>query len=98
MDDEEGGWIIGDEEEVVVAGGRHEGLKYGVLDEHNGLLIAAAPDLLEAARRAYALLELQAEKSAAAEGRTDIEAFLEPEAVLLKEVLERAYRPDPTTK
>ena len=37
MDDDDGAWIIGFEEEVVVAGGSHEGLKYGVPDEHNAL-------------------------------------------------------------
>ena len=50
MDDEEGGWIIGADEEVVVVGGSHEGLKYGIPDEHNGLLIAAAPELLLVAK------------------------------------------------
>ncbi len=95
MDDEDGGWIIGADEEVVVAGGNHDGLKYGVLDEHNGLLIAATPDLLNAAERAYALLRLQAEKRAAQAGSSEVDGFLEPEAVLLQEVLERAVRPEP---
>ena len=91
MDEEDGAWIIGAEEEVVVAGGSHEGLKYGVPDEHNALLIAAAPDLLEAAKRAFAFFEILAEKKAAeVEGRP--EDFLEPEGVLLREVIERAER------
>ena len=93
MDDEDGGWIIGFEEEVVVAGGSHEGLKYGVPDEHNGLLIAAAPELLEAAKRAYAFFKILAEKKAAETGETDVEQCMEPEAILLREVLERAERP-----
>ncbi len=93
MDDEDGGWIIGFEEEVVVAGGSHEGLKYGVPDEHNGLLIAAAPELLEAAKRAYAFFKVLAEKKAAETGETDVEKCMEPEALLLREVLERAERP-----
>jgi hypothetical protein len=93
MDDEDGAWIIGSEEEVVVAGGSHEGLKYGVPDEHNALLIAAAPELLEAAKRAYAFFELLAEKKAEETGETDVETCLEPEAVLLRDVLERAERP-----
>ena len=93
MDDEDGGWIIGFEEEVVVVGGSHEGLKYGVPDEHNGLLIAAAPELLEAAKRAYAFFKILAEKKAAETGETDVEKFMEPEAILLREVLERAERP-----
>lgn len=93
MDDEEGGWIIGADEEVVVAGGSHDGLKYGVLDEHNGLLIAAAPDLLDAAKRASEFFRILAEKKAAETGETDVEKCLEPEGVLLKEVLERAERP-----
>ena len=93
MDDEDGGWIIGLDEEVVVAGGSHEGLKYGVPDEHNGLLIAAAPDLLDAAKRAYAFFELLAEKKSAETGEPDIQKCLEPEGILLQEVLERAERP-----
>ena len=95
MDDEEGGWIIGADEEVVVAGGSHEGLKYGVLDEHNGLLIAAAPELLEAAKRAYAFFQILAEKKAAETGESDIEKCIEPEGALLRDVLERAERPQP---
>ncbi len=91
MDEEDGAWIIGAEEEVVVAGGSHEGLKYGVPDEHNALLIAAAPDLLEAAKRALAFFEILAEKKAAEDnGRP--EDCLEPEGVLLREVIERAER------
>jgi len=95
MDDEDGGWIIGFEEEVVVVGGSHEGLKYGVPDEHNGLLIAAAPELLEAAKRAYAFFKILAENKAEETGETDVEKCLEPEAILLREVLERAERPEP---
>ena len=93
MDDDDGGWIIGFEEEVVVVGGSHEGLKYGVPDEHNGLLIAAAPELLEAAKRAYAFFRILAENKAAETGETDVEKCMEPEALLLREVLERAERP-----
>ena len=93
MDDEDGGWIIGFEEEVVVVGGSHEGLKYGVPDEHNALLIAAAPELLEAAKRAYSFFEILAEKKATETGETDIEKCMEPEALLLREVLEHAERP-----
>ena len=93
MDDEDGGWIIGADEEVVVVGGNHEGLKYGIPDEHNGLLIAAAPDLLEAAKRAYAFFELLAAKKAEETGEADVEKCLEPEAILLRDVLERAERP-----
>ena len=96
MDDEDGAWIIGCDEEVVVAGGSHDGLKYGVPDEHNALLIVAAPDLLDAAKRAYALLLLQAEKKANEIGEVDVERCLEPEAVLLRDVLERAERPEIT--
>ena len=92
MDDDEGGWIIGADEEVVVVGGAHEGLKYGVPDEHNGHLIAAAPDLLEAGKRAYAFFRVLAEKKAAETG-DDVDACLEPEAVLLRDVIERAERP-----
>lgn len=98
MDDEDGGWIIGLDEEVVVVGGNHEGLKYGVLDEHNGLLIAAAPELLDAAKRAYAYFELLAEKEAAEAGDADIQSFLQPEGVLLRDVLERAEREQPTPR
>ena len=94
MDDDDGGWIIGEDEEVVVAGGSLDGLKYGVTDEHNGLLIAAAPELLEAAQRAYELLKLQAEKKAAEAGDEDVDKWLEPEAILLRDVLERAVRPE----
>jgi len=94
MDDEDGGWIIGSEEEVVVVGGNHEGLKYGVLDEHNGLLIAAAPDLLDAAKRAYAFFRILAEKKAEETGETDVDACLEPEAILLRDILEQAERPE----
>ncbi len=93
MDDEDGGWIIGSEEEVVVVGGSHEGLKYGVPDEHNALLIAAAPELLEAAKRAYAFFQLLAEKKAAETGETDVDKSMQPEAILLRDVLERAERP-----
>jgi hypothetical protein len=94
MDDEDGGWIIGADEEVVVVGGSHQGLKHGIPDEHNGLLIAAAPDLLDAAKRAYAYFELLAAKKAAETGETDIQKCLEPEGVLLRDVLERAERPE----
>jgi len=93
MDDEEGGWIIGSEEEVVVVGGSHEGLKYGVPDEHNGLLIAAAPDLLDAAKRAYAFFEVLAKNKAAEKEDASKEECLEPEALLLRDVIERAERP-----
>jgi len=93
MDDDDGGWIIGFEEEVVVVGGSHEGLKYGVPDEHNGLLIAAAPELLEAAKRAYAFFKILAENKAAETCETNVDKCLEPEAILLREVLERAERP-----
>lgn len=98
MDDEDGGWIIGVDEEVVVAGGSHDGLKYGILDEHNALLIAAAPELLEAAKRAYAFFRILAEKKAAETGETDVEKCLEPEAILLRDVLERAERPEVSSK
>ena len=94
MDDEDGGWIIGSEEEVVVVGGNHEGLKYGVLDEHNGLLIAAAPDLLDAAKRAYAFFRILAKNKAAETGESNVEECLEPEAILLRDVLEQAERPE----
>jgi len=94
MDDEDGGWIIGSEEEVVVVGGNHEGLKYGVLDEHNGLLIAAAPELLDAAKRAFAFFQTLAEKKASEIGEADIDKCLEPEAILLRNVLEHAERAD----
>ena len=70
----------------------HEGLKYGVPDEHNGLLIAAAPELLEAAKRAYAFFKILAEKKASETGETDVDKCMEPEAILLRDVLERAER------
>ena len=94
MDDDDGAWIIGFEEEVVVAGGSHEGLKYGVPDEHNAILIAAAPELLEAAKRAYAFFEILAEKKAKETGESDVEKCMEPEALLLRDILERAERPE----
>lgn len=94
MDDEDGGWIIGSEEEVVVVGGNHEGLKYGVLDEHNGLLIAAAPELLDATKRAYAFFRILAEKKAKETGEPDVDKCLEPEGILLRDVIERAERPE----
>ena len=80
---------------LTVDGDRHvyKGLKYGVPDEHNALLIAAAPELLEAAKRAYAFFELLAEKKAAETGETDVNECMEPEAILLRDVLERAERP-----
>ena len=93
MDDDDGAWIIGFEEEVVVVGGSHEGLKYGVPDEHNALLIAAAPELLEAAKRAYAYFELRAEEKAKQSGESDVDKCMEPEGLLLRDVLERAERP-----
>ncbi len=95
MADEEGGaWIIGLDDEIVVAGGSHEGLKYGVPDEDNARLIAGAPDLLEAAKRAFVYLEIQAEKKwsehKATNGKSSPEDFLEPEALLLHEAIVRA--------
>ncbi len=93
MDDEDGGFIIGEDEEVVVAGGSHEGLKYGVLDEHNGLLIAAAPELLHAATRAYHFLEILAENKAAEQDGASVGECLEPEAILLRDVISKAERP-----
>ena len=75
-------------------GGSHEGLKYGVPDEDNARLIAAAPDLLEAAKRAYVYLEIQAEKKWSEQkdtnGNSSLEDFLEPEALLLHEAIIRA--------
>lgn len=93
MDDDDGAWIIGSEEEVVVVGGSHEGLKYGVPDEHNALLIAAAPELLDAAKRAYAFFQILAEKKAAELGTEDVDPHMEPEGILLRDALERAERP-----
>ncbi len=93
MDDDDGAFIIGEDEEVVVAGGSHEGLKYGVLDEHNGLLIAAAPELLETAKRAYSFFEILAAQKASERDGASVEDCLEPEAVLLRDVLSKAERP-----
>lgn len=95
MDDEDGGFIIGEDEEVIVAGGSHEGLKYGVLDEHNGLLIAAAPELLEAAKQAYRFFEVLAKKKVREQEHDGASASdcLEPEAILLRDVIEKAERP-----
>ena len=93
VEKESGAWIIGVEDEIVVAGGNHDGLKYGVPDEDNAKLIAAAPELLEAAKRAYAYFQIQAEKKRAEETddpeRTP-EQFLEPEGMLLREVIFKA--------
>ena len=86
VDDDGGAWIIGADEEIVVAGGSHDGLKYGVTDEANARLISLAPDLLAAARRALAFFELLAEKTEAEGGPAE----LEPEALLLKDVIWRA--------
>lgn len=90
--DEEGGaWIIGVDEEIVVAGGSHDGLKYGVPDEDNAKLIAAAPHLLQAARRAYVFFELMAEKKykekKEGNGHGAVEEFLEPEGHLIREAI-----------
>jgi len=90
VDDEGGAWIIGADEEIVVAGGSHDGLKYGVPDEDNARLIAATPDLLRAAQRAFAYFEILAEKKlaerGASNGHTSAE-YLEPEAILLREAI-----------
>ncbi|HXV64514.1 MAG TPA: hypothetical protein VEK15_27705 [Vicinamibacteria bacterium] len=86
VDDDGGAWIIGADEEIVVAGGSHDGLKYGVTDEANARLISVAPDLLAAAQRALAFFELLRDKSPGRGG----EAGLEPEALLLKDVIRRA--------
>ncbi len=87
-DEEDGAWIIGLDDEIVVAGGSHEGLKYGVPDEDNAHLIAAAPDLFEAAKRAYVYLEIQAKRKwseqKASNGKSTIEDYMEPEALLLR--------------
>ncbi len=90
--DEEGGaWIIGVDEEIVVAGGSHDGLKYGVPDEDNAKLIAAAPHLLQAARRAYVFFEIMAEKKykekKEGNGHGAVEEFLEPEGRLIREAI-----------
>jgi hypothetical protein len=96
--DEKGGaWIIGLDDEIVVAGGSYEGLKYGILDIDNAYLIAAAPDLLEAAKRALVYFEVMAEKKLSQKDGTNggpaIESHLEPEALLLREAITRAEGP-----
>lgn len=93
--DEKGGaWIIGLDDEIVVAGGSYEGLKYGILDIDNARLIAAAPDLLEAAKRAFAYFKIMAEKKSSQKGGSNggpaIESHLEPEALLLHEAIAKA--------
>ena len=98
-EDEKGGaWIIGVDDEIVVAGGSHEGLKYGVPDAANARLIAAAPDLLEAAKRALAYFEILAENRLSEEGvspdSVSLDDYLEPEALLLREVIQTAEGPD----
>jgi hypothetical protein len=88
-----GAWIIGLDDEIVVAGGAHEGLKYGVPDMDNARLIAAAPDLLEAAKRAFVYFEVMAEKKldeASPRVGTSAEKHLEPEALLLREAIAKA--------
>jgi hypothetical protein len=90
VDGEDGAWIIGADEEIVVAGGSHDGLKYGVPDEDNARLIAAAPDLLRAAQRAFAYFEILAETKLAAKGASNGHTsaeYLEPEAMLLREAI-----------
>ena len=86
VDDDGGAWIIGADEEIVVAGGSHEGLKYGVTDEANARLISVTPELLAAAQRALAFFELLAEKTQS-EGEA---AELEPDALLLRDAIRRA--------
>lgn len=93
--DEKGGaWIIGLDDEIVVAGGSYEGLKYGVLDHANARLISATPDLLEAAKRAFAYLEIQAEKlfneKKATNGKSSVEDYMAPEALLLRSAIHKA--------
>ena len=64
-----------------------------MLDEHNGLLIAAAPELLEAAKRAYRFLEILAEKKAAEQDGASASDCLQPEAILLRDATAKAERP-----
>jgi hypothetical protein len=88
-----GAWIIGLDDEIVVAGGVHEGLKYGVPDMDNARLIAAAPDLLEAAKRAFVYFEIMAEKKlneATSHEGSNAKKHLEPEALLLREAIAKA--------
>jgi hypothetical protein len=93
--DEKGGaWIFGLDDEIVVAGGSYEGLKYGILDIDNARLIAAAPDLLEAAKRAFAYFEIMAERKLSekdkSNGGPSLKSYLEPEALLLHEAIAKA--------
>jgi hypothetical protein len=92
-----GAWIIGLDDEIVVAGGSYEGLKYGILDIDNARLIAAAPDLLEAAKRAFAYFEIMAEKKLSekdkSNGGPSVESYLEPEALLLHDAIAKAEGP-----
>ena len=91
VDEDGGAWIIGEDEEVVVAGGSHEGLKYGVPEEANARLIAMAPELLEAAKRAFAYFEILAEKKLAEAGDGGRASdHLEPEGLLLRELIFKA--------
>ncbi len=90
VDEEDGAWITGLEDEIVVAGGSHEGLKYGVPNLDNARVIAAAPDLLEAAKRAYACFEIQAEKRSSDNGDSALDDLMAPEALLLREAIAKA--------
>ena len=76
-----------------MAGGTHEGLKYGVPDLDNARLIAATPDLLEAAKRAFVYFEIMAEKKLdgnVSNPGSSAEKHLEPEALLLREAIAKA--------